>query len=158
MSNIVKGRMTAELDREIVVFLIGMRINKLWKVHQWWPVAMAMPRMIRELSTQPELGFLHAEQWFGRTTIMVQYWQSFDHLETYAKNRDHVHLPDGPHSIGTLVTMEMLVYGTKPIAYHLSPGSFETFYGNMPPFGMARATRLVEASGRRNSARERLLT
>ena len=117
MSNIVKGRMTAELDREIVVFLIGMRINKLWKVHQWWPVAMAMPRMIRELSTQPGLGFLHAEQWFGRTTIMVQYWQSFDHLETYAKNRDHVHLPDGPHSIGTLVTMEMLVYGTKPISY-----------------------------------------
>lgn len=93
MSNIVKGRMTAELDREIVVFLIGMRINSLWKVHQWWPVARAMPRMIRELSAQPELGFLHAEQWFGRTTIMVQYWQSFDHLETYAKNRDHVHLP-----------------------------------------------------------------
>ena len=155
MSNIVKGRMTAELDREIVVFLIGMRINSLWKVHQWWPVARAMPRMIRELSAQPELGFLHAEQWFGRTTIMVQYWQSFDHLETYAKNRDHVHLPAWAafnRHVGNNGDV-----GIWHETYLVSPGSFETFYGNMPPFGMARATRLVEASGRRNSARERMI-
>jgi len=35
---VVPGRMTADLDGEFVVLLIGMRINKPWKVHKWWPV------------------------------------------------------------------------------------------------------------------------
>ena len=41
-------------------------------------IAAAMPRMIRELQRRPELGFLHAESWLGRTTIMLQYWRSLD--------------------------------------------------------------------------------
>lgn len=39
---VVSGRMTADIDGEFVVFLIGMRINKPWKVHKWWPVFVAM--------------------------------------------------------------------------------------------------------------------
>ena len=35
----------------LVVFLIGMRINKWWKIHQWLPVFLAMPKMIKELYT-----------------------------------------------------------------------------------------------------------
>ena len=34
MTDIVKGRMTADLDQEVVVFLIGMRINRFWKIHK----------------------------------------------------------------------------------------------------------------------------
>jgi len=64
-----KQRMTAETTEPYVVFLIGMRINKLWKMHKWLPVALAMPKMLRELYQNSELGFVHAEQWFGRTTI-----------------------------------------------------------------------------------------
>jgi hypothetical protein len=41
MNRIVKERVTARIDGEIVVFLIGMRINRFWKVHKWWPVAAA---------------------------------------------------------------------------------------------------------------------
>ncbi len=37
-----------------------------------------MPRMLKELSPQPDLGFLHAEMWFSRTIIVVQYWRSFN--------------------------------------------------------------------------------
>ena len=55
MPPVVAKRMTAAIDGEVVVFLIGMRINHLWKVHKWWPVASAMPRMIRELLAHPEL-------------------------------------------------------------------------------------------------------
>ncbi|TDJ39578.1 MAG: DUF4188 domain-containing protein [Gammaproteobacteria bacterium] len=37
---IVTERVTANVtEDEFVIFLIGMRINKLWKVHQWWPVS-----------------------------------------------------------------------------------------------------------------------
>ncbi|KEF41881.1 MAG: hypothetical protein ER33_09045 [Cyanobium sp. CACIAM 14] len=50
--------MTAEIEGDFVVFLIGMRINKIWKVHRWLPVFQAMPRMIREL--QADLDKLRA--------------------------------------------------------------------------------------------------
>lgn len=54
--NVLAERVTADVEGELVVFLIGMRINRLWKIHKWLPVALAMPRMIRELSADPELG------------------------------------------------------------------------------------------------------
>jgi len=94
MVNIITERMTAELDDEFVVFLIGMRINHWWKIHKWLPVSMAMPKMLKELYANPELGFISQESWFGRTTLMVQYWKSFEHLEAYAKNRKGTHLPE----------------------------------------------------------------
>ncbi len=90
---IIKERMTAQMDDDFVVFLIGMRINKWWKINQWLPVAMAMPTMITELYENPELGFISHESWFGRTTLMVQYWKSFEHLEAYARNKNNHHLP-----------------------------------------------------------------
>ena len=49
MPGIIPERMAAEIEGDFVVFLIGMRINKPWMVHRWWPVFTAMPRMIREL-------------------------------------------------------------------------------------------------------------
>ena len=60
-------RLAATLDGTFVVFMIGMRINNLFQVNKWLPVATAMPRMLKELAKQPELGFIHAEAWFGRT-------------------------------------------------------------------------------------------
>ena len=58
-------RLTASIEGEFVVFLIGMRINSPLKIHKWFPVAQAMPRMVNELYRQPELGFIHAEMWFS---------------------------------------------------------------------------------------------
>lgn len=62
---IIKERMTAKMNDSFVVFLIGMWINKFWKFYKWLPVAMAMPRMIKELIANKELGFISAEAWFG---------------------------------------------------------------------------------------------
>ncbi len=73
MAKVVNRRMTAEMDGEFVVFLIGMRINKLWKVHKWLPVILAMPKMIKELEADPSSGFLGYTGFMG-TTIM-QYWK-----------------------------------------------------------------------------------
>jgi len=64
MSKIVPQRMTAEIDGDFVVFLIGMRINKWWLPHKWVPVARAMGRMLKELEETPadETGFLGVER------------------------------------------------------------------------------------------------
>ena len=52
--NIRAGRYTTDNSEPIVVFIIGMRINKRWAVHQWLPVFKAMPGMIKELYTIQE--------------------------------------------------------------------------------------------------------
>src|SRR5664279_2967318 len=86
-------RLAARFDGSFVVFMIGMRVNKPLLINRWLPIATAMPRMIRELYRQPDLGFIHAEAWFGRTTIMVQYWRTIEQLLDYARNKDAQHLP-----------------------------------------------------------------
>jgi hypothetical protein len=90
MAHIIPDRMAAEIEGDFVVFLIGMRINKPWKVHRWWPVFTAMPRMIRELERAgPETGFL-GHNGLGLGGI-VQYWRSFDHLEQFARDAGGQH-------------------------------------------------------------------
>jgi len=92
MPEIRSGRWTARYDAPFVVFLIGMRFNKLWKVHRWAPVMMAMPRMLDELRRQPELGLLGVDAWLGRTLLMVQYWRSFhETFEVAAGGHENVY-------------------------------------------------------------------
>lgn len=149
-----RDRLTANLDGDFVVFLIGMRINKPLHVHKWLPVSRAMPRMLRELSRQPQLGLLHAEMWFGRTMILVQYWRSMQQLLAYAKSKESEHLPawrDFNRAIGTDGSV-----GIWHETYAVSPGSYETIYVNMPPFGLGKAGTVQPATARRHSAADRL--
>jgi hypothetical protein len=149
-----KERLCAQVDGEPVVFLIGMRFNKLWKIHKWFPVLLAMPRMLRELDQHPELGLLNYHLWFGRTVIVLQYWRSIEDLYAYAKNRDRAHLPAWSafnRAVGTSGDV-----GVWHETYRIQPGSYETVYVNMPPFGLAKAFQAVPATGRRESAAGRL--
>lgn len=75
MGKLHEGRWSGEIDDDFVVFLIGMRINRPWRVDRWLPVARAMGPMQAELAQRPELGCLHTENWFGRTTLALQYWR-----------------------------------------------------------------------------------
>ena len=147
-------KMTAQIDGEFVVFLIGMRINQFWKVHKWLPVVRAMGRMLPELYRQPSLGLLHHEMWIGRTLILVQYWRSMDQLMDYAKARDSQHLPAWQafnKAIGTEGSV-----GIWHETYQAGPGTHENVYVNMPPFGMGKAGTLVPAKGGLQSAKGRL--
>jgi len=151
---VIKERMCAEVDGEAVVFLIGMRFNKPWKIHKWFPVVLAMPRMLRELEQNPDLGLLGYHQWFGRTIIVLQYWRSVEHLNAYAKNRDNAHLPAWAafnRAVGKSGDV-----GIWHETYRAREGDYETVYANMPLFGLAKATKAVVASGRRESAAGRM--
>jgi len=132
-----RERLTAKMEGDFVVFLIGMRINQPLKVHKWLPVAAAMPRMIKELYRQPERGFLHAEAWFSRTIVVLQYWRSMEQLLAYAKDREAEHLPAWKSfnkAIGTNGSV-----GIWHETYAASPGTYENIYVNMPLFGLGRA-------------------
>lgn len=151
---ICRDRVSVELEGDFVVFVIGMRINSPMKVHKWLPVATAMPRMIVELRKKPELGFLHAEMWFSRTIILVQYWRSIDQLLAYAKDKEAEHLPAWRafnKSVGTDGSV-----GIWHETYMASPGTYENIYVNMPPFGLGKVTAAQPVTGVRQSAAGRL--
>jgi hypothetical protein len=130
------GRYQADIEGDFVVFLIGMRINKPWKVRDWFFVATAMPKMIKELEAQPESGFLGAQQGFfyGGPSV-VQFWRSFDDLERYARNPDAEHLPAW-RKFNQRVRDNGNV-GIWHETYKVRAGEYEAIYGNMPAVGLA---------------------
>jgi hypothetical protein len=144
--------MTAEVDGEFVVFLIGMRINTPWKLHKWLPVFLAMPRMLKELYQHPEAGFL------GHTSarlFMVQYWRSFDHLEAYARSHDYAHWPAWV-AFNKRIGRSRGDVGIWHETYRVAPGQYETVYSGMPAFGLGKAGTLIPAGRRRDHARGRM--
>ncbi len=155
MLRIHNRRLQAQLpesQESIVVFLIGMRVNRWWKIHKWLPAARAMPRMLKELHANPELGFLGAEEGLGRTTVMVVYWRSKEHLYNYARARDSAHLPAwrafNKH-IGASGDV-----GVWHEMYDVPRDNIHSLYSNMPAFGLGRVTELEDArrSGRPRQA------
>jgi hypothetical protein len=155
MAEVRAERCAAEIDGDFVVFLIGARINKFWKVHKWLPVMTAMPRMLAELGRAPDLGLLHARLHFGFPNVMVvQYWRSFEHLHSYATDRSLAHLPAWK-AFNQAVASNGDV-GIWHETYLVRAGAYESVYNNMPPFGLGIAGRLVPAQGRKVSAKGRL--
>ena len=145
-------RMTAHIDGDFVVFLIGMRITKFWKVHKWWPVCMAMRPMIKELERRPESGFLGH---IFAPVVIVQYWRSFEQLEAYARSRDSLHWPawvDFNKRMGKSRDDVGIWHET----YQVRAGEYETIYSGMPPFGLGKAGTLMPVGTRKESARERI--
>jgi len=149
---VIPKRMTAQIEGDFVVFLIGMRINRYWKPRKWLPVLIAMPRMIRELERHPESGFLGANQYVGspRRPMLVQFWRTFEQLEAYARSKDAEHWPAWVafnKSIGSSGEV-----GIWHETYLVPAGAYDSVYNNMPPIGLGEATRLIPAAGRKATA------
>jgi hypothetical protein len=155
MAAVIQGRKTVEIDGDFVVFLIGMRINSFWKIWKWWPVLTAMPRMLRELAVNPDLGFLYARNLFGlRSATVIQYWRSFAELHAYATNRTQEHLPAWT-AFNRAVDVHPDV-GIWHETFLVRAGEYECIYRDMPRWGLANAGTLVDAVGQSMSAKGRL--
>jgi hypothetical protein len=146
------GRHKATIDGDFVVFLIGMRINRPWKVHRWWPVFVAMPKMIRELERDPESGFLGASNgFFAGGPALVQYWRSFEQLERFARDPGSRHLPAWK-AFNTLVRASGDV-GIWHETYRVRAGEYEAIYGNMPRVGLASVAEHLPVDAASTAAR-----
>ena len=155
MAKIFPGRYTARIEGPFVVFLIGMRINRLLRPDKWGPVARAMPPMLQELAANKDSGFLHAEfflTWRGVTTL--QYWRSFEHLHAYAHARDAKHLPAWAafnRSVGNNGSV-----GVWHETYQVAAAQYECVHVNMPLWGLAAAGEHLPATGRMSDAKSRM--
>jgi len=153
MNKIYSERMTPDIEGDFVVFLIGMKINKPWKVHKWWPVFSAMPKMIKELESNPELGMLGH---IMGLKLIVQYWRSFDHLEAYARSKDNLHLPAWK-AFNQSIGKSSGDVGIWHETYQVRAGEYESVYsGGMPSFGLGAASKLIPATGAKETARGRI--
>ena len=155
MARVHRGRFTADYDQPFVVFVIGMRINRLWQFWKWIPVAMAMGPMLKTLFAHPEKGFLGVHTHLSwRTITTIQYWKSFDHLERFARDKDDPHLE--PWRRFNKKVRDSNAVGIFHETYMVPARQFEAIYVNMPAYGLAKATARVEASGKRETARKRI--
>ncbi|MGA0603911.1 DUF4188 domain-containing protein [Caulobacter sp. KR2-114] len=153
---IINKRVCAEIDGEFVVFLLGTKFVKPWKFWKWGLVAKSMKRMLEELAEHPEFGMLHSESYgqpFGKN-VTVQYWRTFEHLEAYARNTDNEHAPAWK-AFFKIVGLDGDV-GIWHETYAIAPGRYESIYGSMPPMGLGKAGRIVDAVGARQDARQRM--
>lgn len=153
MADILKGRHTADLSLlgdEVVVFLIGMRVNKLRKVRAWWLVGSAMPMMLKYLSQHPEKGLLGYQQSFLPSPILVQYWRSFEDLERFARDADDPHLEPW-RKFNRMIGASGDV-GIWHETYRVPTERIETIYSNMPAYGMAAATAAIPLQKGRTAA------
>ncbi|CCF84316.1 DUF4188 domain-containing protein [Nitrolancea hollandica] len=155
MNGFSRGRFTAKTDEPFVVFVIGMRINRLRSVSKWTSVVRGLVSMLRYLSRYPEKGMLGSKiclSWRGLT--LVQYWRSFEHLEKFARDASDPHI-GAWREFNKMIGAEGSV-GVWHESYLVEPGQFEAIYYNMPVTGLTAATEHVPAVGRRETARRRL--
>jgi hypothetical protein len=148
------GRYTADIEGEFVVFLIGMRFNRPLNVRRWGPVVTAMPKMLRSLAQHPELGCLGTLQYFGRTTLIVQYWRDFASLDRFARDQDLPHLESWRKFNRAARASDAV--GVWHETYKVAAGQYEAIYANMPAFGLAKASRSVPIAAKGDFAPQRL--
>jgi hypothetical protein len=85
--------------------------------------------------------------------LTVQYWRSFDDLERFAKDESDPHLQvwrDYWKRVGKSDRT-----GIWHETYLVRAGEYEAIYGNMPPFGLGKATSAVPLASS-TMARQRL--
>jgi hypothetical protein len=142
-SSVRQGRWTAEIEGDFVVFLIGARFEKLrpWRSAIDLGGRRGMKHMLDYLVAHPDKGLLGYQ--FGLPTI-VQYWRSFEHLEAFARDRDDPHLQAWRQFWQRVGTSGRT--GIWHETYLVRAGEYEAIYGNMPPFGLGKASNLVRVS------------
>jgi hypothetical protein len=146
----------ARIEGDFVVFLIGMRINKPWKIGKWWPAFAAMPRMLRELEARgPESGLLGHSGLSMR--MIVQYWRSFEHLEAFARDPERAHWPAWA-AFNRANRQAREDVGIWHETYRVPAGAYEAVYSGMPLTGLARAAGWEPVTARNDGARLRLGT
>jgi hypothetical protein len=157
LMDIKTGRYTADYPDDFVVFLIGMRINKLRRLSEWWPVfrgSLAMQKETLALPGSPMLASRALVEYGDpRSFVMIQYWRSFEELESWANAADLRHRPAQKKYFQKTGSNGNV--GVWHETFRVTAGEFEAIYVNLHRFGLAAAGEHVPLRGPM-TARQRL--
>jgi hypothetical protein len=154
MARINAGRFTHRHTGDLVVFLIGMRINSPWRPDLWLPVFLAMPRMLAELLRDPDAGLRGCRFALGASgPVIVQYWDSLEKRYAYASAPESEHRPAWS-AFNRQARKAPKAVGIWHETFQVSRA--ESMYVSMPTEGLAQATDLVPVGPGSHHARDRL--
>lgn len=154
MAKITTGRMTHHYEGELIVFLIGMRFNKPWRIDKWMPAFLAMPRMLTELSKDPDSGLMGFRLTIGGDgPTVIQYWNSREKLYDYASAPSSEHRPAWT-AFNRRARKAAGAVGIWHETYQVDRA--ETMYVGMPAIGLAAATESVPVGKRADRATDRM--
>lgn len=134
-----------------VLFLLGMRPTKPWRIDAWCYAFFTMPWMLEHLRRNPEAGLLHRNLHIFPTPIVVSYWRSEEHLRRFAADGDAPHRPVW-RRFNRLYADRGLVgiwHETYVIDRH------ESIFSGMPARGLARAVGAEEVTAATRTAAKR---
>ncbi|WP_418002722.1 monooxygenase family protein [Mycobacterium sp. PDNC021] len=122
-------------------FVIGLRLIKLWRFREWWPVLTSAFAMTKGALALPNTPLLNSNTVWSqndrRLLFFVQHWRSFDELMAWANNSDLQHKP------AKMAFVKRTAYngnvGVWHEAYKVQAGQFEAIYANMPRISLASA-------------------
>lgn len=151
------GRFTAPNDRDVVVFLLGTRINELTAARSWIPVIIAFRRMLAELRAARGSGLLAFQVLYRppRLVTSVQYWESAEKLYSYASEAAGQHRPAWTDFYRRARNTGHHV-GIWHETYLVPARSYESIYVAMPEAGLARAFGSTPVDRRTARAADRL--
>jgi len=153
-----RGRWTAEIDGDFVVFLIGATVHDPAAASEVSGLLMAMVDMLAELEEDPSkglLGYASHAAYGAEGGVIVQYWRSFEALEDYARNPDAKHAPVW-RAWNRLAAEDRSGAGIWHETFKVGDGNYEAIYQNMPVMGLQKAGRPITVVQARDSARARI--
>jgi len=146
----------ADIDGDFVVFVIDIRLDPVWKLHDALPVFL-VPRMRQELSNRHETGLPgHWTRWGARN---VEGFTTGVRLRIYmctpaVYGQGAEHLPawtDFNRRIGDRGSV-----GIGYATYRVESGLYEAVYRNLPSYKRAEASSVVPSIGRHRTVARRL--
>lgn len=155
MGNGIRNRrFTVANDNEIALFLVGVRVNKLWRPWQWLPVMRMIRPLLREAAAHAGGGLLGYRIQFAwpREVVVVQYWRNVDELLGFT---DHPLHRDAWRDFYRLASVAGAV-GLWHELYAVPAGRYEAIYGIVPPVGLASFGPVKLIRRRDEGARARL--
>eukprot|EP00656_Telonema_subtile_P057833 TRINITY_DN9608_c0_g1_i1.p1 TRINITY_DN9608_c0_g1~~TRINITY_DN9608_c0_g1_i1.p1 ORF type:complete len:302 (-),score=69.30 TRINITY_DN9608_c0_g1_i1:379-1284(-) len=143
----VKGKWCPQVEGDFLVLMIGIVPHSLWAFWRWMPIVRGMVNMSKDLQTNADSGFLGYEVYVGLQPMIVQYWRSFDHMKKCPA-------PEWA-SLAQSATGDSSL-GVWHETYVIKAGDYEGVYSNMPPYGLGKVGKCVEAKGQFEKAASRL--
>jgi hypothetical protein len=137
------GKVIADNGDPIVVFVVGLRINRWRAVRYWVPLVLTMPSMLLGLTRVPEGGLLGYRLLLGpgpRQAAILQYWRRPEDLHEFASDLAGLHRSAKRRYWWHYASTEAV--GVWHELFVSAEGQHQGMYGNMPPIGLG-ALRLV---------------
>lgn len=153
---IYNGKYTSKPEEPFVVFIFGMRINNILLFWLWIPFLIRLIGMVSRLRKFRKSGMMNANLFFsGMGLGVMQYWESFDKLEDFAKDNNDIHMAN--HRKYKKSVGKAGLVGIWHETYLVEHDKFETMYFNIPKWGLAKATNHhIEIPIVQEEARQRL--